>query len=87
MIANIGNFTMFGQPRTKYLTRLRGPVKRGDSAFYVETGLDLKSGDRLALLATSYEYKASDDVFVTSYSSASGRVEINSTIEHYHWGA
>jgi hypothetical protein len=49
--------------------------------------LDLVQGDNLGLLPTSYEFKASDSVFVQSYNNVTGLVTINSTLNHYHWGA
>ena len=53
----------------------------------VEAGMDLVPGDRLALLPTSFDNMASDDVFVSSYDIATGNVTINSTLDWYHWGA
>jgi len=78
---------MFGLPRTKKMTRLLAPAKKGDSSIKVEPGLDLVTGDRLALASTSFDMDAADDVFVSSYDITTGIAAINSTIKHYHYGA
>jgi hypothetical protein len=51
--------------------------------------LDIVPGDRLALLATSYENMASDDVVVKTYDATTGLVTVhaNYTLNFYHWGA
>lgn len=51
--------------------------------------MDIAPGDRLALLPTSYQNDASDDVIVETYDSATGVVTVNSTyaLKFYHWGA
>jgi len=38
------------------------------------------------LLATSYDPHTNDDVVVTSYDSSSGRVQISTSLNYYHWG-
>jgi hypothetical protein len=62
---------------------------KGATNFTVEKGLDLVAGDRVALLATSYENMAGDDVTIESYDTASGLITVNSsfTLNFYHWGA
>lgn len=59
-MANINKLSIYGKPRTKTLTRLQAPAKKGDSEAWVETGLDLVPGDRLAFAATSFDALASD---------------------------
>jgi len=68
------------------MTRLRQPALRGTNELLVDTGLDMRPGDRLALLPTSYDPKASDDVFVTSYDNQTGKVVLNASLLYYHWG-
>ena len=69
------------------MTRLHSEALKGGNSFIVETGMDLVEGDRLALLPTSFDNMASDDVFVKSYDTATGKVTITSTLLWYHWGA
>ena len=52
--------------------RLRAEVHRNDTQILIDTGLDLVQGDRLALLPTSFDSDARDDVFVKSYDSSTG---------------
>jgi hypothetical protein len=49
--------------------------------------MDLVQGDRLALLPTSFDNIASDDVFVTAYDNTTGNVTIDRPLDYYHWGA
>jgi len=44
---------------------------------WIEPGLEIFEGDRIAVLPTSYEPHNSDDVFVRSYDNSSGRVEVH----------
>jgi hypothetical protein len=67
--------------------RLKAEVHRNDTQILIDTGLDLVQGDRLALLPTSYDSDARDDVFVKSYDSSSGLVTLNSSLNYYHFGA
>jgi hypothetical protein len=68
------------------MTRLHAPAKKGDSEVWVETGLDLVAGDRLAFAATSFDALASDQAIVASYDNNTGLVTLNETLDHYHWG-
>ena len=43
-------------------------------------------GDRLALLPTSYQWNAWDEIFVVSYDSETGVVEADHALEYYHFG-
>jgi len=71
------------------MTRLLLPAKKGDTSFTVEKDLELYPGDNLALLATSYENMASDNVIVESYDAATGIITVDAkyTLNFYHWGA
>jgi parallel beta-helix repeat protein len=68
------------------MSRLLAEAKKGENSITVETGLDWVAGDRIALLATSYDRTASDDVFIESYDNTTGILKLNSTLNHYHWG-
>jgi len=48
--------------------------------------MDIVAGDRLALLPTSFDNMASDDVFVTAYDIATGIATIDRELDFYHWG-
>lgn len=65
------------------------PALKDSTSFKVEKDLEIVPGDRLALLATSYENSASDDVIVETYNASSGEVTVNATytLRFYHWGA
>jgi parallel beta-helix repeat protein len=49
--------------------------------------MDIVAGDRLALLPTSFDNMASDDVFVKSYDTLTGETHLMSKLDWYHWGA
>ena len=69
------------------MVRLRREALRGDNEIIIEPGMDLVKGDRLALLPTSFENTASDDVFVESYDKVTGKTELNRKLTFYHYGA
>jgi lipopolysaccharide export system protein LptA len=69
------------------MTRLLAPAKKGVTEIEVEKGLDLVPGDRIALSATSFAATASDQAHVVSYDNATGKVTLDSKLNHYHWGA
>lgn len=86
LIANVNVLKIYGKKRSWKMTRLHQPALKGANHFYVEPGLEMVPGDRLGMLPTSYTSNAVDDVFVTAYDSASGKVDINTTLNYYHWG-
>jgi len=86
LIANVNVMKIYGKKRSWKMTRLHQPALKGDKHFYVEPGLDMVAGDRLGLLPTSYTSDAVDDVFVTAYDTTSGKVDISTTLNYYHWG-
>jgi hypothetical protein len=87
LIANVGTLKMYGKPRTQTMTRLRESVTMGSTSILVEAGLDLVEGDHLAIAPTSYDPWATSDVYVASYDTVTGAIELTSGVEHYHWGA
>lgn len=86
LIANVNILRIFGKPRSWKMTRLRAEALKGATELLVEPGLDMVAGDRLALLPTSYDSRASDDVFVTSYDNVTGKVNLDRVLSFYHWG-
>jgi hypothetical protein len=74
LIANVNIMRIYAAPRQWKMSRLMRPAERGQREFYIESGLEIFEGDRLALLPTSYSPDSSDEVFVRSYDSNSGRV-------------
>jgi hypothetical protein len=86
LLANVNILRIYGAPRAWKMTRLTAPAEAGRREFYIEPGLEIFEGDRLALLPTSYEPHNSDDVFVRSYDSNSGKVTIDTQLSYYHWG-
>ena len=89
LIANVNKIFMYGKPRGKTLTRLEAPANKGATNFTIEKGLDFVTGDRLALLATSYYQAGGDYVVVVSYDNTTGVVQVaeSDALEFYHWGA
>ena len=87
LIANVGKISIWGKARKQTVTRLHAEAKKGDNSFKVDAGLDLVAGDRVGLAPTSFHFDGYDSVFVSEYDSATGVVKINSTLNHYHWGA
>ena len=87
MIANAGLLQLIGKPRASnsYFTRLKGDVLKGQNYIYVDTGLDWTYGDRLVIGPTSYGW-ATEEVFVQSYDSATGRVTFFENVKYFHFG-
>ena len=69
------------------MTRLLQEANKGDKEIFVETGLDLIAGDRIALLATSYKYEAGEDFIITSYDNVTGKIVLEHEVHYNHWGA
>lgn len=86
IIANVGNVTMFGKKRVNNLARLQKPAHKGNSTIFIDTGMDLVEGDRIALAPTSYAEFAAEDVIVQAYNATSGEVTLKSALDYYHWG-
>ena len=86
LIANLNKMRLYGKPRTKNMFRLLSEALRGSNEIWVQTGLDLVDGDRLALMPTSYNPKCVDDVFVQSYDAPTGKITLKSKLDYYHWG-
>ena len=82
----MNKFHAFGLPRQNKMSRLLAPAAKGVSSITVEPSLDWQAGDHIALLPTSYDRKASDDVYIETYDNVTGVITLNSTLNHYHWG-
>jgi transcriptional/translational regulatory protein YebC/TACO1 len=54
VIANVNVMKIIAAPRKWKMTRLMKSAEAGSTIFYVEPGLEIFPGDRLALLPTSY---------------------------------
>ena len=76
LIANVNKIRMYGKQRSHTLVRLLHPALKGATEILIEKGMDLVPGDRIALLPTSYENTASDDVTVSTYDTATGSATI-----------
>lgn len=87
LIANVGVIKMYGQPRTGKITRLHAEVAKDATELYVEAGLDWVAGDRIALAPTSFTHDRSEDNFVESYDSDTGKVTLLTPLKYHHWGA
>lgn len=53
----------------------------------METGLDWKTGDQIAIAPTNYDYLASDYAIVSTYDATTGNLEVDRSLTYYHWGA
>jgi hypothetical protein len=87
IIANLGKLTMHGKKRAFKMTRLLKEAKKGENIIHVAPGLDLVQGDRIALVATSFDHLANEDHLVKAYNSDTGALELETTLRFYHWGA
>jgi hypothetical protein len=79
VFANLNVVKIYGKARNNTITRLHFPANKGATNFTVEKGLDFRAGDRVALLATSYENMAGDDVIIESYDATTGLITVNSS--------
>lgn len=86
LIANVNKIRMYGKQRSHTLVRLLRPALKGATEILIEKGMDLVPGDRIALLPTSYENTASDDVTVSTYDTATGSATFVTPLAFYHWG-
>jgi hypothetical protein len=87
LIANLNVMRIYGKRRSHLMTRLHKEALKGDNEILIGKGMDLVPGDRLALLPTSFENTASDDVFVETYDIVTGKTVLNRELDFYHYGA
>lgn len=73
-------------PRVNKWSRLNRPANKGDRRFWVDPGLDWVAGDKLGVMATSFEPSAGDSVTIASYNNATGEVRITRPLDYYHFG-
>lgn len=87
LIANLNIMRIYGKQRSHHFSRLLREAKKGENKILIEKGMDITPGDRLALLPTSFDNIASDDVYVTSYDNETGETGLDRKLDYYHWGA
>lgn len=87
IIANIGELKLFGRKRANKMTRLLADVAKGDTTITVAKGLDLVKGDKLGLVATSFDHRANDFSEVEAYNAQTGAVTLTAALKYYHYGA
>lgn len=87
VIANYNVFRAFGMPRQNYTSKLLSVVTKGVNSFTLEPGLDWVPGDKISLLPTGYVRHMRDDAWIETYDNVTGATTINTTTNHYHWGA
>jgi len=68
------------------MSRLTQPAQKDSKEFYVEPGLDWRIDDKVVLLPTSYDHKATDEVIIESYDAVTGKVTAGSALSYYHFG-
>ena len=66
------------------MSRLRQEV---DTEILISSGLDLVPGDRLAIVATSFDHNGTEEAFVKTYDSDTGSITLETPAKNYHWGA
>lgn len=86
LIANVNKMRIFGQSRGWQMSRLTAPALKGENEFFIEPNLDVRVGDRLGLLPTSYAPHTVDDIFVEAYDSETGKITGHRNLNYYHWG-
>lgn len=64
---------------------MKADVRKGQNEIQVDTGLDWTSGDRLVIGPTSYG-DGTEEVFVQSYDSATGKATLTENVAFYHFG-
>lgn len=67
IIANLGKLSMYGKKRAFKMTRLLKEAAKDDEEILIAPKLDLVKGDRIALVATSFEHLANEDHLVEAY--------------------
>lgn len=77
LIANTGKLRAYGKPRANKMSRLTQPALKGATSIFVEAGLDWVPDDRLALMPTSYEMFATDELLVNTYDIVTGEITFN----------
>lgn len=80
LIANTNLVSMYGKSRTNKMSRLRQEAKRGDMEILVEAGLDLDAGDRIVLVATSFNFDGTEELFVETYDSETGTITLQAQV-------
>jgi hypothetical protein len=69
------------------MSRLRQEAKKGDTEILISSGLDLVPGDRIVLVATSFNFNGTEELFVKTYDIETGKITLESPVRIYHWGA
>jgi hypothetical protein len=87
IIANVNLVSMYGKQRTQKMTRLTQEANMNDKDIYVETGLDLVAGDKIALIPTGLKFDASENQVIASYDSETGKITLEEYIHYNHYGA
>ena len=85
ILANTALISMWGQQRGSR-TRLFKTVMPNDQNITVETGLDWRANDKIALPSTTMNWYELDTATVTSYNSETGVASLDRKLSYYHWG-
>lgn len=86
VLANTANVSFVGKPRSR-MSRLIESAYPGATTIKVETGLDWKVGDELALPSSTLRPNDTDDnIRVVSYVSSTGVVTLDKPLKAYHYG-
>jgi len=87
LIANVNVINMYGKPRTTKMARLHQEANMNDKEIKVETGLDLKAGDMIALITTSLKFDANENHVISAYNNETGVITLVDKVKYNHYGA
>jgi hypothetical protein len=77
---------MYGKQRS-LRSRLLKTIMPGDTSLVVETGLDWKVNDTIALPSTTMNWHELDTATILTYDNETGFVTVDRKLSYYHWGS
>ena len=86
ILANTALVSMYGKQRS-LRSRLLKTIMPGDTSLVVETGLDWKVNDTIALPSTTMNWNELDTATITSYDIETGFATVDRKLSYYHWGS
>ncbi len=86
ILVNTANMEMHGARRHGH-ARLTKSTKKGDTTITVQTGLDWKAGEKIALFANTMRHTDADYAIISAYDTDTGVVTLDRPLDYYHFGA
>ena len=87
VLLNVGNLSIAGENRGPYKSRLLASAKIGDSLILVSSGLNWKAKDEVIITTTNYLSNQTERFTILSYNSTTGYITLNSTFNYPHYGS